>query len=539
MYILFTIVLLFFGYPTSNGLSDNINNRLNILDSYIQHKKNYSKLKEERIEAIRVQLKKTSSNEKRYHLYINLYNEYKSYMYDSAYVYANRSLQIAMNLNNKEYKVESHCSLVFCLLSAGLYAEAVDAIKKIDITNVSKKYIIQYYLVRTRLNYDLADYNHVAPYQQVYVSRGNLYTDSLLTLIPAKSTDWWYAIGQRQMKNYKYECSVQTFLKLLKIRGIDIHTKAIATSCIGWMYWKLGDENKAIEYLTESAEYDLISSTKETTALKVLAELLYKNGDIKHAAKYIQLSLDDANFYNARQRKIEVGEILSIIEQNRYNIIKTRSNILIGGITLSTILGLIMLTAFFIIYKQKKKLQNARSLIIKRNTQLGFINQQLSEANKIKDEYIGNSFYVNAEFIEKAGKLYRMVDRKIAAHQYDDLRNSLKESTLNKERENMYTAFDTTFLKLFPSFVTEYNKLFANEENKHTDNGQSLTPEMRIFALIRLGISNSERIAKFLNYSAHTINTYKTRVKNKSIIGNDSFENKIMEIGTVKSNDLI
>lgn len=126
-----------------------------------------------------------------------------------------------------------------------------------------------------------------------------------------------------------------------------------------------------------------------------------------------------------------------------------------------------------------------------------------------------------------------MINRKIAARQYDDLRTSFKEADLNKERDNMYASFDETFLKLFPGFIAAYNKLFPAEEHTRSENEKSLTSEMRIFALIRLGICETERIAKFLNYSIHTINTYKTRVKNKSLVSNEQFEAKIMEIAAV------
>ena len=162
--------------------------------------------------------------------------------------------------------------------------------------------------------------------------------------------------------------------------------------------------------------------------------------------------------------------------------------------------------------------------------QLQQTNSQLTEANKIKNEYIGRSFYTNAEFIAKIEKLYLAIDRKIATRQYEDLRSTLKQSTLNTERESMYTAFDQTFLKLFPHFVEGYNALFEEKDRKLPADNQSLTSEMRIFALIRLGINDSERIANFLDYSVHTVNTYKTRIKNRSICENDQFEQRIMEI---------
>ena len=157
-------------------------------------------------------------------------------------------------------------------------------------------------------------------------------------------------------------------------------------------------------------------------------------------------------------------------------------------------------------------------------------NRLLKEDDKIKNASIGRTFYTNAEYIAKLEKLFLTIDRKLTARQYDDLRSMTKLSTLNAERENMYEAFDQTFLKLFPNFVERYNLLFEEKDRKLPPNDHSLTSEMRIFALIRLGITDSERIAKFLDYSVHTVNTYKTRIKNRSTAENEQFEKLIMEI---------
>ena len=225
-----------------------------------------------------------------------------------------------------------------------------------------------------------------------------------------------------------------------------------------------------------------------------------------------------------------MGEILPIIETNRYNILKEKSNVLIGGIIIISVLVVVILFTVVYLYRQKRNLQEARNAIRKNNEDIKHAYTQLQEANNIKNEYIGNSFYINSEFIDKMEKLYRMIDRKIQARQYDDLRYSLKESVLNKERDNMFAVFDSTFLKIFPNFVEQYNSMFPENERKIPEKKMSLTTEMRIFALIRLGITESERIAKFLKYSVHTINTYKTRVKNKSLVENDDFEASIMRI---------
>ena len=185
--------------------------------------------------------------------------------------------------------------------------------------------------------------------------------------------------------------------------------------------------------------------------------------------------------------------------------------------------------AIWFIRRQYRRLHEARATIEERNAQLEAANVQLAEANEITSEYIGNSFYINSEFLDKMAQLYKMVDRMIVTRQYDELRRSLKESTIDKERDEMYDSFDHTFLKIFPTFVNDYDALFPETEQRFPAEG--LTPEMRIFALIRLGISETDRIAKFLDYSVHTINTYKTRVKNKSWVENEQFEAEIMKIG--------
>ncbi len=236
--------------------------------------------------------------------------------------------------------------------------------------------------------------------------------------------------------------------------------------------------------------------------------------------------MNDANFYNARHRKIEVGSILPIIEKERFDAVEKQRNILIRSMFFISFLFLLLLIATIIIYKQFKKVIKARTIIGKQNKQLLQTNMQLIEVSNIKDEYIGYSFYINSEYIDKLEQLFKLVNRKIAARQYDDLRLFFKEADLQKERKNMYASFDETFLRLFPTFIDSYNKLFDSHDRVQPENSKSLTAEMRIFALIRLGIYESERIAKFLNYFVNTINTYKTKVKNKSIISNEQFEKK-------------
>ena len=226
---------------------------------------------------------------------------------------------------------------------------------------------------------------------------------------------------------------------------------------------------------------------------------------------------------------MEINDVLPIIEQDRYDALRSQRNWLFAATAMAIALLLGILFSYMFIRKKNQQLTEAHQTIAGQLEELRQANLQLKEADKIKNAYIGRSFYTNAEFVAKLEKLFLALDRKIATRQYDDLRSTLKQSTLNAERESMFEAFDQTFLKLFPNFVERYNALFEEKDRRQPPTEQSLTSEMRIFALIRLGITDSERIAKFLDYSVHTVNTYKTRIKNRSTAENDQFERLIME----------
>ena len=515
------------------------------LDSCIQMKGKYDRQKEEKLVRLKREQASSSREDVRYLINYQLFCEYESYNFDSAYHYARQAADQAVSLNNRNYKAEAGCGIASCYLSAGLYKEAFDVMKMVDPSGTDNEYRKKYYAMWMRLYYDLANYNNSEPYESEYVRRGNLYVDTLLTYVEKNSVDWYYAQAQRQMKNHDFARCTETFKKIVQMKEASAHMRAIAYSCIGWSLYLEGKEDEAISNLAESAIYDIQESTKENTSTCGLATILYKRGDISRAVVYVQSSLADANFYGARHRMIAVGQILPIIEQDRYSLMERQRNLYILAIAIALLFIISLLTATLIIRRQVKKLNKARTDLNERNLALEQANQNLTEAqltinernealqkandrleesNRIKTVYVGRSFYHNSEYINKVEKLYKMVSRKIAARQFEDLRSQLKESTLMTERINMYADFDETFLNLFPDFVDKFNQLFDEKDRKQPDGMHSLTNEMRIFALMRLGVSDSERIANFLNYSVHTVNTYKTRVKNKAIVDNEQFE---------------
>lgn len=518
----YLLLLLFLVLVPQKGQGTAVERKLQELDAALENKAGFDARKEEGIRQLRGLFQRAQDPESRWDAAYRLYSEYSSYKYDSAFNYALVLGRLAAQAGNPDKAADAVIAKVYCLINAGLFKEAFDEAGAIREEALSPEVRLEYYRLMVRLYYSARGYAQTEPYWQQYTAAGEAFSRKILAMVPADSRLWHEYNANLLMESVRFEEGVREFATLLADSTLDLHARAIYASSMGWMLQSLGREDEALEAICESALCDIRSSTKETTALRMLAEYLSRRGEVERPTRYVRESFDDANFYNARLRKLEVGAVLPLVEKNHYDNLKKQHKLLVISIILSIIIAVAAVVALWFFRRQNRRLQEARRGIEQRN-------RLLTEANAIKAEYIGNSFYNNSEFIEKMSQLYKMVDRMLVTRQYDELRRSLKESTLDKERDLMYESFDNTFLKIFPTFVNDYNALFPESEQSFPARG--LNPEMRIFALIRLGIQETDRIARFLNYSIHTINTYKTRVKNKSWVENERFEAEIMQIG--------
>ncbi|MGN1210124.1 MAG: DUF6377 domain-containing protein [Candidatus Cryptobacteroides sp.] len=504
--------------PTMAG-DHAIDLKLKELDRCLENADLYQQRKEKVISNLRDELRRrrNESIDTVYWLNYRLFEEYQSHQYDSAWVYADRCAKIGERMNDRNLTVRGECAKVFCYLSSGLFKEAFDALEEIDLKGVGNAERVLYYGMYHRLYYDYSDYVSNPELYRKYTAAGTAYADSLMSYAQKDSYEWYNAKALCEIKHQKYGTCISIYRKMLRDFRTNDHEKAIIYSCIGGAYYELVQKDSAIFYLATSAIYDILSATKETTSLCRVAELMNERKDSERAYKYINATLKDAEFYNARQRKLSINPVLPIIEQERYDTVRVQRNQSYWFLGVCVVLLAVIVVAGVVLMRQNKTLKRKRI--------------QLTEANRIKEEYIGNSFYVNSEFISEMEELFKTIQQKTAARQYEDLKDISKLSVINKKRENMYASFDECFLNIFPTFISEYAKLFP--EGEINPEAKSLTPEMRIFALIRLGITDSERIAKFLNYSVHTIYTYKTRVKNRSIVSNDEFEARIKGVEMV------
>jgi len=294
------------------------------------------------------------------------------------------------------------------------------------------------------------------------------------------------------------------------------------------------------EHLALSALSDIKGNIMENASLRSLATLLYEEDDIDRANTYIKKSMEDANFYNARIRNLQTSRILPIID-NAYQLDKAKQQEKLKQLlVVISILSAALLVGIFFIFRQVRKVSKAKSKISAINEKLKQNNDALEEANRaladtnhIKEEYIGHFLGLCSVYIEKLEKYQKKLSNKAKTGTVDELYKAIKSTQfIIDERTEFYNNFDDSFLKLFPDFVERFNSLLPEDEKIVLKPNERLTTELRIFALIRLGINDSTKIAEFLNYSLATIYNYRSRYRNKSLVPREDFESEIMKIGS-------
>jgi hypothetical protein len=527
MRILFVILLF-----SLNSNAQNIEKLLKRLDSTIKLKEYYTEKKISNIQKLKSRLnvyEYDNSKAKEYKTDLKLFYEYQSFVYDSAFTYIEKAKHAALAMDDPISYNSAKIKQGFVLLSSGLFKEAIDTLKSVKVKILPDSIRAEYYSVFARAYFDLADFGRDPFFLKKQKQKGNAYLDTSLVYTALNTNEYWANESLRRMKKEDWSGAKHAFSYWVNNYDLPKHYEAIATSSLGYIYSLTGSRNKAIEYLVLAAITDIKNATKETVALRNLAEILFDLGDKKRAYNYIIIAMEDATYYNARHRKVEIASIFPIIEGERLNLVESQKTKLIWLILVTISLVILVFSFLVIIYKQLTKLKKTRSALQKTIENLNILNTQLEESDKIKEEYIGYFLNINSEFIDKLDTFRKDVLRKVNLRHYDDLLRLVRDTNMRKEREILFHQFDVVFLKIFPNFIKDFNSLFSENDQILLKPNELLNSELRIFGLIRLGIYDNEKIAKFLNFSLTTVYTYKTKVKARSIY-RDNFNEKLMAI---------
>ena len=520
------------------------------LDQAIKERPIYMEQKELKLVELKRQLHRQIPDEERFAILGTLLDEYRSFNTDSALHMAEEREQIAIRLGNREYIDNARMNKADVLGMTGMYKEVMDLMRNIHIDRLSVDIHPYYYHIYRTVYGLMADYAVTAYEKKLYTELTDKYRDSLLLV--NKDNLLIHTLIQSDQYNVRneYDKAIRLLTDYLALQKDYEHDVAICAYTLSESYRLKGDKEKEKEYLIVSAMADMKTAVREYISLRKLAVLLYQEGDIERAYSYVKICMEDAAACNARLRKLEILEIFPIINDAYQQKTEKQQEQMKWALVSISLLSLFLLLAIFYVYKQMKKVAAARREVIyanKRlkelNDELHLSNAQLKEANHsiaensyLKEEYIGRYMDQCSVYLEKMDNYRRSLGKIAATGNVEELYKNIKSSKfIEGELKEFYTNFDNTFLQLFPTFVEDFNALLADDEQISLKAGERMNTELRIFALIRLGITDSVKIAQFLRYSVTTIYNYRTKVRNKAAGDRDLLEQEVMTIGKSKN----
>ena len=523
------------------------------IDEAIEQSPQFVKEYEQRIEEKRQQYLRAVTAEDRYQLAFSLYEQYKAFMNDSALAYLNEAEQWAQKQGQQARAGNCRALKAFQCSTVGYYNEALTFLKSIDKQQLDSVGLKNYYMAQMHVYGELGYYSNIRSMQDQYYERRTVYRDSLFAFISHDSQDY--------LMNKIYELKDQNRLaearqlcdRWMKLVEPGSHDYAI----VCYYYWLSCDNvDEAKYWLAQSALYDVRNAVMDQASLLSLAEILNGDNDLDRSYKYIRFTWDCNNRFNTRMRSWQITPILNVIENNYQKAMARNTRNLWISIVVVSVLALLIMGALFFLHRRNRQLDAARQALKTSNdelatanrqlasqtdelsalnTQLSSLNSQLSETNRVKEEYIGRFMSLCSQYIDKIDDYRKMVNKKMKNKELDELFRMSKSTELKeKELEELYQNFDSVFLHLFPNFVNDFNALLQPDTQIHPKEDNRLTTEIRIFALIRLGIEDSSKIAEFLHYSVNTIYNYRARIKNGAIDNRESFERRVKQLGQIQ-----
>ena len=558
------VCLLFPAYvcaDTSKHALEENRKLLHSLDSLLEQQDLFVRVKEERIKQLKMQYSRVKDVKELYAMNRMVYLEYRVYDADSALHYINKNIQLAQQTNNRTWEVVSLLEQSFVLTSSGLLTEALKAVSDIQPEELPQNLRSEYFGRLCTLYSRLRDYSSEnSQLSEHYNNLQKAFRDSVyLTATPDELRYWncraWLYLGTPEIEPVK-----QAFEENKQTLSNDSRKYSIATYNLSAIYRSENNESKYLENLILSAMADIRSVNGDIGSLQEIAEYLFKHGEIDRAYNYILYCSQKAMLFHNRVRIVKMSHLQNQIYKAYQEQSRTQQKRLQASLIAVSFLFLVLIGAFLFIRKQMRRLKEANLKLDSTNqklsvnmdalstahqrleevnmqlkdlnTQLQEVNDQLRESNYVKEEYIGYVFNICSTYISKLEEFRKNINRKLKVGQIEDVKAMTDSSaTASNELKEFYQNFDTIFLHLYPDFVGDFNALLLPEERIELKEGELLNTELRIHALIRLGITDSVKIADFLHCSAQTVYNNRLRTRNKSIIPKEDFINAVKKLG--------
>lgn len=547
-YILPIIIFLSFAttLQAANRHEHKVDSLMEKLQEAIDNREAFIQQKESRIVELRKEISAAENDNRRSDALDALINEYNSYNTDSALAICRRRELLARKNGNPVMIRNAMMNTANVLATTGMYKEAMEIMDTIHTADIpGYMHPFRYHILRTLYGM-MADYAVRDDDREKYSALTTQYLDSLTAVNPPGSVGYVMAAATLHNARGEYENAAELVNRFLHDNETTTHEKAICDFTLSETYELAGDTRRQKEYLSRAAIADMQSAVREYISLRNLAVLLYREGEVEDAYNLLRISMEDAAKCNARMRVVELNNIFPLVNDMYLDVIQRQKRNLRWSLIIISILSAILLGAVFYVLKQmkrtaaaKKDVEHANEMLQQLNNELKAsnaalqaANQSIAENSRIKEEYIARYMDQCSLYIEKLDSYRKQLGKLIIAGKTRQLNDTLKSTAfLDEELKAFYDNFDNTFLNLFPTFVADFNALLRPEEEIVPKKPGHLTTELRIFALIRLGIGDSVKIAQFLRYSVTTIYNYRTKARNKAVGNRDKLEEEVMKIG--------
>lgn len=557
------LVLLIFsaGFWSMSATNPTTEDLLARLDSMIDNEKTYERAKLDKIAQIKRAGRKVMSDEERYWHNRSLYDEYFVFDADSAMRYAIANLDIARRLSNKQWEYEWMINKSFLFSVTGLLNDAKEELSSIDVDDLSLANKIKYYGQQAYLysHYgQLSDHRIVG--DEDYDRLSHAYDDSVKSLISRDDPGYiWYFASSKVDGTNLPDGLIATIKQSVDSCAFDSRTDAMNCYILSRLYDRIGDKENRVRYLALSGMADVVTSNRDIASISELAKILFEDGDIERAYKYINFSQNQAFRLPNRIRAASLANTVADVHRlHEKKLRDSERNLKVALAVLFTIMMCLIL--LIIMYKQRsrqlkksqKKLENANEELTRNmevitrskserdklianlqaaNSRNEEISMTLQEANYVKEECIGATFALCSSYIDRFEKYRRDILKLVKAEKWKELKDEvMTASYTNRELKDFYRSFDTLFLNIYPDFVSDFNSLLRPEEQLTVNPGE-LNTELRIYALVRLGISDSVKIATLLHCSPQTVYNYRLRMRNKAVIAKDKFAESVKSLG--------
>lgn len=547
--LLFLVLLSLLPYPLFSKPDKVSQAMLEELDQYISVRETYDVNKHVRIDMLmQMSVDRYTSSNQLYSIYSSLADEYYTYSFDSTVVYIHKCMNQARKQKNKNLIDESNIRLGMVYASSGHYLEASNLLLEMDIKQIDSSLYVPYYTALHRLVKDLGEYTS---FTDAMADREKWVTDTrnmLFHLLSPNSIQYMDLQIEEYLEKREYQMADSLNHVILSRIQLGSHDYAKFAYIQSLIEAGMEKDEAQLQWLIRSAKADIQNAIKDYASLATIATYLFNHGDIDRAFQYEQICMWDAMYYNARLRQWQVATSIPVIEKAYQDKQRDQKKRMSFFIVVISVLSLILFLALAFIINRTGKLDRTRKDLKKMNDffaqanrdlevanrKYSELNKEISEANAVKEEYIGLFLGILSDNIDKLKDYESMVRKKIKYGRVEELMQDLSRSNLiENEMAAFYQTFDNAFLTLYPNFVDEFNSLLTDDGKILPKKGEILNTELRIFALIRLGIEDSSKIAALLRYSVNTIYNYRAKVKNNTKVSRDDFEEIIKKIGNI------